>query len=479
MLRLILGPVSLACTTAVVLLFLAASPAGGQPAPRQPNILFILTDNLGYGEVGVYGGGATRGAPTPRIDRIAAEGMRLTNMNMETQCTPSRSSLMTGRFAIRSGTYAVPFGGVPEGLTQWEVTIAEALSTVGYATALHGKWHLGSHDGRLPNDQGFDEWFGIPRTTDESLWSSSPGWSPDIVPLEKIMEGRKGEKSRALRDYDVVQRRLIDAEITRRSVDFMERQVKAGKPFFMYAALTQPHLPTEPNPAFKGRTGHGDWADMLAEMDSNVGQMLDALDRLGIRDDTIVVFTSDNGPEYFKPWDGWAGPWRGQYFTALEGGIRVPFLLRWPGKVAPGRVSNEIVHGVDMFATLAKLGGGRVPADRPMDSADQSDFFLGRSDASAREGFPIWGADLLLAVKWRNWKLHFYKQDTMFDPPQRLGIPLIINLYTDPREEKPTPDSWVVTPMLKIVGAYTATTRDHPPIPMGTPDPYVPPVVRR
>jgi arylsulfatase len=289
------------------------------------------------------------------------------------------------------------------------------------------------------------------------------------------MEGRKGEASRPMKDYDVEQRRLIDAEITRRSVDFMERQVKAGKPFFTYVSLTQPHLPTEPNPAFRGKTGNGDWADMLAEMDSNVGQVLSAVDRLGIRDNTIVIFTSDNGPEFFRPWDGWAGPWRGQYFTALEGGIRVPFMIRWPGKISAGRVSNEIVHGVDMFATLAKIAGARVPADRPMDSIDASDFLLGKSDTSAREGFPIWGADTLLAVKWRNWKLHFYKQDTMFDPAQKLGIPFIINLYTDPREEKPTVDSWVVTPMLKIVAAFQASTAQHPLIPMGTPDPYVPP----
>jgi len=443
-------------------------------ADKKPNILFILTDNLGYGEIGVYGGGVTRGAQTPRIDSLAKNGMRLLNMNMETQCTPSRSSLMTGRYSIRSGTYAVPFGGVPEGLTQWEVTIAESLSEAGYATALHGKWHLGSNDGRLPNDQGFDEWYGIPRTTDESMWSSSPGWSADVVPQENIMEGKKGGKSVALKDYDIVQRRLIDAEITRRSVAFMERQTKARKPFFMYVSLTQPHLPSEPNPAFKGRTGNGDWADMLAEMDSNVGQMLDAVDKLGIADNTIVIFTSDNGSEFIKPWDGWSGPWRGQYFTALEGGIRVPFMIRWPGKVPAGRVSNEIVHGVDLFATLAKIAGAKVPIDRPMDSIDQSDFFLGKSDKSAREGFPIWCADRLTAVKWRNWKLHFYRQETMFDPPVKLGIPFIINLFTDPREENPTADSWVVTPMLKMVGAFDATTKDNPLIPMGTPDPYTP-----
>jgi arylsulfatase len=238
-------------------------------------------------------------------------------------------------------------------------------------------------------------------------------------------------------------------------------------------------LPTEPNPAYKGRTGNGDWADMLAEMDASVGQLLDAVDRAGIRDDTIVIFTSDNGPEFLRPWDGWAGPWRGQYFTALEGGIRVPFMIRWPGKIAAGRMSNEIVHGVDMFATLARFGGAQIPTDRPFDSIDQADFFLGRTEKSAREGFPIWCADRLQAVKWRNWKMHFYRQDTMFDPPVKNPVPTLYNLYTDPREEKPTADTWVVGPVLKIVGEFEKSVKQHPLIPMGTPDPYQPGTIPR
>ncbi len=458
---------------------LALITSNGAQAADKPNIVFILTDNLGYGEIGSYGGGITRGAATPRIDSLAKEGMRFLNMNMETQCTPSRSSLMTGRWAIRSGTHSVPFGGVADGLTQWEVTMGEAMSDAGYTTAYYGKWHLGSHDGRLPNDQGFDEWFGIPRTTDEALWPTATGWSPDIMPPEQMMEGKKGEKSRALGIYDVVQRRLIDAEITKRSISFIERGAKSGKPFFAYVALTQPHLPTLPNPSFAGKTGNGDWADMLAEMDANVGQILDAVDKAGVRDNTIFIFTSDNGAEFFRPWDGWAGPWRGAYFTALEGGIRVPFLIRWPGKIAAERVSNEIVHGVDMFATLARFSGATVPTDRPFDSIDQSAFFLGKTEKSAREGFPIWGAERLQAVKWRNWKMHFMRQDTMFDPPVKNPTPTIYNLYTDPREEKPTVDSWVVGPMLKIVGDFEQSVKKYPLIPMGTPDPYVPPTQRR
>jgi arylsulfatase A-like enzyme len=469
---------SLMATTGIAAAILTA----GLAAPRRamaadrPNILLILADNLGYGELGVYGGGATRGAPTPRIDRLAAEGLRLTNMNMEAQCSPSRSALMTGRYAVRSGTHSVPFGGVLDGLTQWEVTLAESLSGAGYATALYGKWHLGSQDGRLPNDQGFDEWYGIPRTTDEALWPGSPGYSPSIMPPEQIMEGRKGQKSRALRVYDVEQRRLIDAEITQRSIDFMERQARAGKPFFAYATLTQPHLPTLPNPAFAGKTGNGDWADMLAEMDHNVGRMLDAVDRLGIRDNTIVIFASDNGPEFVKPWDGWAGPWRGHYFTAMEGGIRVPFMIRWPGKVPAARVSDEIVHVTDLFPTLAKIAGAAVPQDRPIDGVDQSELFFGKSDKSARDGILVFCADRLQAVKWRNYKLHFYQQDTMVSPPVKLAVPKLFNLYTNPREEddKIAHDSWVVGPVLKMVGEFEQSTKKFPLIPMGTPDPYTP-----
>ena len=469
----LLGAIMLVAASA-----LGASAQAQAPSPQsKPNILFVLVDNLGYGELGVYGGGATRGAPTPRIDKLANEGLRLTNMNMETQCTPSRSSILTGRYAIRSGTHSVPFGGVADGLTQWEVTIAESLSAAGYATALYGKWHLGSQDGRLPNDQGFDEWYGIPRTTDEAIWPGSAGYSADIMPPEQIMEGRKGEKSRALKVYDLEQRRLIDAEITRRTISFMERQTQAKKPFFAYAALTQPHLPTLPNPAFAGKTGNGDWADMLAEMDHNVGDMLDAVDQLGIRDNTIVIFASDNGPEFIKPWDGWAGPWRGQYFTAWEGGIRVPFLIRWPGKVSAGRVSDEIVHGIDLFPTLASIVGAAVPKDRPIDGVDQSSFFTGKSEKSAREGILIWCADRLQAVKWRNFKVHFYQQETMVSPPIKLAIPLLFNLYTNPREDtdKVITDSWIFGPVLKMIGEFDASVKKNPLIAMGTPDPYTPP----
>jgi arylsulfatase len=223
-------------------------PAGGS---NKPNIVFILMDNLGYGEVGCYGGGILRGAATPRIDKLATEGTRLLNFSVEAQCTPSRSAIMTGRFSIRSGTHSVPIGGGMEGLTQWEVTIAELLSNVSYATGAFGKWHLGSNQGRLPNDQGFDEWYGIPRTTDEAFWPSEPAAKAAGAEFEHIMEGRKGEKSRELTVYDLDQRRLIDAEIARRTIDFMKRSVQSGKPFYAYVPFTLVHFPTLPNPSLR------------------------------------------------------------------------------------------------------------------------------------------------------------------------------------------------------------------------------------
>src|SRR6266705_925208 len=391
-----------------------ALPATGA---RKPNIVLMLTDNLGYGELGVYGGGILRGASTPRIDKLAGESTRLLNFNVEAQCTPSRSALMTGRFPIRSGTYQVPRGGAPEGLTVWEITLPQLLSAQGYATGIWGKWHLGSAEARLPTNRGFDEWYGIPRTYNEVFWPSlndthslwpsvgqKEGWDPSLVPAEPIYEARKGEKPRKAAELDLDHRRAMEKEITTRAVEFIRRTANSGRPFFAYVSFSLFHMPTLPNPEFAGKTGNGDWADCLAEMDYRTGQILDAIKAAGIEDNTIVIFASDNGPEATHPWEGDGGPWRGTYFTAMEASLRAPFIVRWPGKVPAGAVSNEIVHIVDLYPTLARVGGAEVPKDRPIDGVDQLDFFLGKHEHSNREGFPAYVADRLSAVKWRNWK---------------------------------------------------------------------------
>jgi arylsulfatase A-like enzyme len=459
-------------------------------ADKKPNIVFILMDNLGYGELGVYGGGILRGAPTTRIDKLATEGMRLLNFNVEAQCTPTRSALMTGRFAIRSGTHEVPIGGAADGLTLWEVTIANLLSAQGYATGMWGKWHLGSLESRFPTGQGFDEWYGIPRTYDEALWPSlnqttgmwpsigdKQGWNANIAHPQYIYEARRGETPKKIAVLDLERRRTMEAEITTRAVDFIKRNASADKPFYAYVSSSLVHVPTLPHPEFAGKTGNGDWADCLAEMDYRTGQILDAIKEAGIEDNTLVVFTSDNGPEATHPWEGTCGPWRGTYFTAMEGSLRAPFIIRWPGKVPAGGVNNEIVHIVDLYTTLARVAGATVPTDRPIDGADQLDFFLGKQENSNREGFPAYVADRLTAVKWRNWKVHFIKQDNMYDPPLKLPLPRIINLLTDMKEEHDVAgmNTWVAEPVVKIVGQFMASLHKYPPIKVGTPDPYVPP----
>jgi arylsulfatase len=422
--------------------------------------------------------GITRGAETPRIDRLAAEGTRLTNFNVEAQCTPSRSAILTGRFAIRSGTHSVPLPGSLDGLTQWEVTLAETLSAAGYATGAFGKWHLGSSQGRLPNAQGFDEWYGIPRTTDEAMFPSQPGAKAAAIPFMHTMEGRKGEQSRELVVYDLELRRQIDEQIVGRTIDFMKRSVQAAKPFYAYVPFTLVHFPALPNPRFAGSTGYGDFADSLAEMDANVGRLLDAVDELRVRDNTIVVFTSDNGPDSTFPSQGTSGPWRGYYFTHMEGSLRTPFIVRWPGRVPTGRVSNEIVHSVDTFTTFAKIAGAAVPQDRAIDGVDQSEFLLGKSERSAREGFPVYVADRMEAVKWKNWKMTFYEEERdWWSPPTKLGVPKIFDLISDPKEEYGatlTPNAWVGGPMMKIVAEFEQSLKRYPPIAAGTPDPYTP-----
>jgi arylsulfatase len=299
------------------------------------------------------------------------------------------------------------------------------------------------------------------------------------VEFMHIMEGRKGEKSKKVEVYDLKQRRLIDAGITRRTIDFMKRSVKAGKPFDAYVPFTLVHFPTLPNAKFTGKTGHGDFADSLAEMDANVGQLLDAVDDLKIRDNTIFVFTSDNGPDPTHPWQGSSGPWRGYYFTYMEGSLRTPFIIRWPDRIPAGRVSNEIVHEVDTYTTLAKLAGAEVPKDRPIDGVDQSEFLLCKSEKSNREGFPVFVADRLEAVKWRNYKVTFYdEQRDWWTPPAKIGVPKIYDLITDPKEEYPataSPISWVVTPAMKVVAGFEQSLKKYPPIAPGTPDPYTPP----
>jgi arylsulfatase A-like enzyme len=469
---------------------LLASAAGA--AERKPNIVFMLVDNFGYGDLGSYGGGELRGVPTPRLDRLAAEGMRLTNFNVEAECTPTRSAFLTGRLPIRSGTSFVERPGNKDGLTPWEYTLAELLSDAGYSTALYGKWHLGSAEGRLPTDQGFDEWWGIPRSTLETLWPLQPGYVPGIVPPEPVLEGRKGEPTQKVKVYDYAERALIDSEITDKSVAYIGKHAAGDKPFFLYVPFTLPHTPPLAAPEFV-KPGRSQYQNALAEIDANAGRILDAIEKAGIARETIVVFASDNGPETMNgvgvDFGGQSdsGPFRGEFPSAWEGAIRVPGIVRWPGHTQPGRTSNQIVAMLDFYRTLAAAAGAGnlVPTDRPIDSIDQTAFLFGSQEKSNRESVLYFYGSDLLAVKWRNFKVHLAMRDPATGPVVVPGqgvthgvkttpaYPWIFDLENDPKElwDLNTAQSWVSGPVARILGAYEQSVARFPNIKPGADGP--------
>lgn len=453
-------------------------PLFSQAQEEKPNVVIMMVDNTGWGELGCYGGGALRGAPTPRLDRFASEGLQLLNFNVEPQCVPSRSAFMVGRHPIRSGTTRVVWG-VPYGLTNWERTMAEVFSDGGYTTALFGKWHLGEMPGRYPTDQGFDKFYGILNTTDEAEYTTQIGYDPSVVEVPYINEAVRNGEMKKVKPFDLNERRLMDATLTEKAISFMKQSVAEGKPFLNVVTFTQPHLPTLPHPDFDGRSGHGPYADAHMEIDFRAGQILDALDELGISKNTIVIWTSDNGPEVVQPWYGTAGVWSGFYFTCMEGSLRAPFLIRWPEKIPSGRKNNEIVHIVDVLPTLASAVGLEVPNDRIIDGMDQFGLFSGQTDTSIRQGFPAYNGDDLFAYKWRNYKVHLIQQRLPEDPPLKLNVPQVYDLIRDPKEHFDlVPNgfaaSWMWAPVFKEILKFQTTFSKEPPIPFGTPEPYSP-----
>jgi len=479
-------------TAAILLLMVIAILFFGSVAHAadKPNIVLVFMDNFGWGEPGFNGGGIVRGAATPRLDTLASQGLRFTNFNVEVQCTPSRSAIMTGRYAIRSGNGTVPLGEGVYGLVQWEVTMAEMLSEAGYATGMYGKWHLGRTEGRFPTDQGFDEWYGVPNSTDEAVYSSLPGFAESGLSESFVMEGKKGSTPKQVRPYRLDYRPFIDRDLTDRAISFMKRQAEDEKPFFVYLPYTATHFPALPHPDFVGKSGKGQWGDMLMQIDSYTGELLDTIDELGIAENTIFIFTADNGPEALDHGEtsmtvetalhGSPGPWRATLFTGYEGALRVPFVIRWPAKIEAGRVSDEIVHEMDLFPTLAKIAGGEVPEDRAIDGIDMSDFLLGKTEESGREGFIVYMGNDIFGVKWRDWKIHFKEQSGWNGVLREYTMPRVYNLINDPfeRENVLFPHTWVLRKGLPQLEEHVASLKKHPPIPTGTPDPYEPPAAK-
>lgn len=452
---------------------LLAFGSGGASVAAQstrPNIVLMFPDNLGWGEVGTYG--SVRGNLTPRIDTMAAEGIRLNNFNVEFSCVVSRAALMTGRYAIRTGATQ------PAGITLWEITLAEALKSVGYATALFGKWHLGGDrpEGRRePTHQGFDEFYGIPRTSNEANTTIAQGQKTPGTSF--VWEGRIGEPTKQVKSFDMKARQTVDRESADRSIAFMERNVRDRKPFFLYYPMTHLHFPALPHPDFVNTTRAGDIGDSMAEVDHNVGRVLDAIDRLKIASNTIVMWCADNGAEQRRPWRGSSGPWSGFYNTVMEGGVRTPCIIRWPGRIPAGQVTDEIIHQVDFFPTLAAAANADiVPKDRAIDGVNQLPFLEGKQPRSNRDAVLFYANNQLRAVKWHEWKLHYAFLPEAGSAPVP-PLMRLFNLLSDPKEETDIKDNnpWAQGAMDKIVAAFNATTARYPHVPSNAPDPYLPP----
>jgi arylsulfatase A-like enzyme len=318
-----------------------ASTQAGAQQPQKPNVVFILADNVGYGDLGPYGGGELRGAPTPRIDQLAREGLRLTQYLVEPGCTPSRAALMTGQYSIRNGLSLIIVPDSPSTLPARAFTMGELFKSAGYATAIFGKWHLGIAPESLPTAHGFDEFYGIPP---DISWDSatyvdtielthSMSQPPDVL-LDKgpqIYEAVAGGPLRKVKPYTREVRAEIDNELVAKSIDFMKRQKAAGKPFFLYLPFSMGHFPNLAAKQFAGKSRIGQFGDKLMEGDYHVGQILDVLKELAIDEDTLVVFASDNGPQgetsremgnQGTPDMGNSGPFRGELGEATEGSIR-------------------------------------------------------------------------------------------------------------------------------------------------------------
>lgn len=482
----------LAVFTAAAALMCAALPAMAQQ--NKPNVVFILADNVGYGDMGPYGGGELRGFPTPRIDQLAREGLRLTQYLVEPACTPSRAALMTGQYSIRNGLSLIIVSGSPNTLSARAVTMGDLFKGAGYATAIFGKWHLGKEAQSLPTAHGFDEYYGIP--PDESwdsatyvdtiqLTHSIP--APRDVLVAKgpqIVEAVAGGPMRTVKPFTPEVRAEIDNELVAKSIDFMKRQTAAKKPFFLYLPFSMGHAPNLPSSQFKGKSRIGQYGDKMMEGDYHVGQILDALKQLGVDDNTLLVFASDNGPwgqaarefgNQGTPDMGNSGPFRGELGEVTEGSLRTFCFIRWPGNVKPGTTSYAMFSIMDFFPTFARIIGAKVPSDRPIDGVDQLDVLLGKSEAGSREGLLSFIGGDLVAARWKQWRVYFTDVHPTGIGPQRqvggvsasapmAGYPKVFNIEMDPHEDLIVAGlfAWTLAPGLEEVKRYMESIKKYP-----------------
>lgn len=403
---------------------------------RRPNFVVIFCDDLGYGDLGCFGHPTIR---TPNLDRMAAEGMKFTQFYSAAEvCTPSRAALLTGRLPPRNGMCSnsrrVLFPNSGGGLPAEEITIAEALQSAGYATGCIGKWHLGHLPEFLPNQHGFDYYFGIPYSNDMDRTKESPaGRTAFLDPKPEYWNVP------LLRNGEIIERPADQNTITRRYTEEAVKFIRDHKDdlFFLYFPHTMPHVPLFRSEEFSERSLRGLYGDVVEEIDWSVGQVLDALRETGLASDTLVFFTSDNGPWLlFDEQGGSAGLLRDGKGSTWEGGMREPTLAWWPGRVQAGTVCREIGSTMDIFTTCVTLAGGNVPSDRIIDGLDLSPVLFGNGP-SPRDYMFYYRGQQLMAARLGPWKAHFVTQAAYGPDANRRAThdpPLLFHLEQDPSE---------------------------------------------
>jgi arylsulfatase A-like enzyme len=399
----------------------AGRGAVNSSSTRLPNFVLLLADDLGYGDLSCYGSKEIR---TPNLDQMAKEGAKLDDFYAFPTCTPSRAALLTGRYPLRSGLTRVLAPREHFGLPDTEITLGQALEKCGYATACIGKWHLGDMPRYAPNRHGFEYFYGLHYSNDMTL--PIVDWPP----------------VRLYRNEEVIESPVHQSTLTQRyteeAIGFIDRN--KAKPFFLYLPYTMPHIPLAASANFRGKSAYGLYGDAVEEIDWSAGRILTALKDRGLDENTIVIFTSDNGPAIrteFVAHAGSAGPFRGGKGTTWEGGTRVPFIARWPGHVPAGLKLDGIASLMDVFPTFVDLAHGALPSDRVIDGKPLTDFLEGKSQ-SPRDKFFYYSGRRLFAVREDEWKLHFIKRKR--GPKGHLSAavychpPELYNLTTDPGE---------------------------------------------
>ena len=486
------GAVLLAIAMAVAIA--AAVPAVAQD---KPNILIIWGDDIGWFNIKAYNMGMM-GYDTPNIDRIAAGGILFTDAYGQNSCTAGRAAFLTGQSPFRTGLLKVGLPGAKEGLFKEDPTIAELLKPLGYMTGQFGKNHLGDLDEHLPSNHGFDEFFG-------NLYHLNAEEEPENEDYFKDPEMKKRFGPRGvIHSYadgriedtgPLTKKRMetVDEEFLEAALGFMDRTHKQDKPFFLWFNTTRMHIWTHLKPESKGVTGQGIYADGMAEHDGHVGQLLDKLDELGITDNTIVMYSTDNGAELMSWPDGGMIPFRGEKNTTWEGGFRIPMMVRWPDKIKPGQVSNEIISLEDWLPTLLAAAGepdikekllkghkvGDMTYNVHLDGYNMLPYFTGKEKEGPRqEMFYFTDDGSLSALRYGQWKLMFTEQrahgfDVWQEPLVTLRVPKLFNLRRDPFERADHETFgytlwrmeriFMLVPAAAYVGKFIGTFKEYPP----------------